>query len=149
MALALVAVAVPLAEPVYWWAMTHRAYFESRRSMISFFFSSRGPIVRGWKEGPRWSTAGWPGSSHVRGISWYIDSGFKAEQIFVRDGKLCMTKWKPDGSVRRQDIGIQAGKDQSQDSPPWLWGVTDQTTPTMPAWMKDDAQWQAALDAQE
>ena len=28
-------------------------------------------------------------------------------------------------------------------------GATDQTEPTMPAWMKDDAKWQAALDAQE
>ena len=34
-------------------------------------------------------------------------------------------------------------------APPWRWGVTDQTEPTMPAWMKDDAKWQAALDAQK
>ena len=26
---------------------------------------------------------------------------------------------------------------------PWLWGVTDQTEPSMPEWMKDDEKWQA------
>ena len=34
-------------------------------------------------------------------------------------------------------------------SPPWLWNVTDQTAPSMPAWMKDDEQWQRVLDAQD
>ena len=38
---------------------------------------------------------------------------------------------------------------QLKTKSPWLWGVTDQTAPSMPAWMKDDKQWQATLDAQE
>ncbi len=33
--------------------------------------------------------------------------------------------------------------------PPWLWGVTDQTEPTMPAWMKDDEKWAKAREGQD
>ena len=52
--------------------------------------------------------------------------------------------WKLDGTVV-----YQRGADgEKRRAPPWLWGVTDQTEPTMPAWMKDDEKWQAALDAQ-
>ncbi len=56
-----------------------------------------------------------------------------------------MTYWLPDGTVtaqRDRELGETL-------EPPWLWGVTDQTEPSAPAWILDDAQWQAALDAQE
>ena len=145
-ALAVIGLGVWRGEALYWWVMTHRFYIESRRSMISSIFSSRGPNMRGWMQVPQWSAEGWPDSNHVRGATWYVDSGFKAEELSVRDSKLCITKWKPDGSVAEQYIGIQAGKDQSQESAPWLWGVTDQTEPTMPAWMKDDKLWAKALE---
>ena len=37
----------------------------------------------------------------------------------------------------------------SKYTAPWWWGVTDQTAPSAPAWILDDKQWHAALDAQE
>ena len=63
------------------------------------------------------------------------------------------TEWHPDGSVRHQrrlffDESGETVREQARESPPWWWGVTDQTEPTMPEWMKDDAKWQEALDSQ-
>ncbi len=60
-----------------------------------------------------------------------------------------MTSWNADGTVNRQAFRSADGLEEERDSPPWLWAVTDQTEPTMPAWMKDDAKWQATLAAQE
>ena len=66
-------------------------------------------------------------------------------------------QWNLDGSIAWQttrgtwpfwQLVFLASHEFTTESP-WLWGVTDQTEPTMPEWMKDDAQWQAALDAQE
>ena len=62
--------------------------------------------------------------------------------------------WTPDGSVLVQsryaydENGVRTGVEVAS-KPPWLWKSVPQTAPTMPAWMKDDAQWQAALDAQD
>ena len=65
--------------------------------------------------------------------------------------------WDFDGKVRHQrwyvdedgEVLLSQEEGRLKFTPPWLWGVTDQTAPTMPAWMKDDAKWQAALDAQK
>ncbi len=65
-------------------------------------------------------------------------------------GEWVETSWRFDGTVERQLLQ-HCGTPLSYElktSPPWLLGVTDQTEPTIPAWMKDDAKWQAALDAQ-
>ena len=74
------------------------------------------------------------------------------ERWFVGGECVRVTKWRTSGSVLIQirlvdDNGESIPKETNR-APPWLWGVTDQTHPTMPAWMKDDEQWQAALDAQ-
>ena len=55
-----------------------------------------------------------------------------------------------DGSVAEQNqaASIDGHPSMHREGPPWLWGVTDQTEPSMPEWMKDDAKWQVALDAQ-
>ena len=139
-ALALVGLGAWRGEALWRWATTSRVYVERHRPFFSFFaFSWGGPKMRGWKQGALWPDSG-------LGLLWYVDSGFKAEEYFIRDGNVYITRWRPDGSVLRQDTGIQAGPDQSQETPPWLWGVTDQTEPTMPEWMNDDEQWAKALE---
>ena len=74
------------------------------------------------------------------------------EGSYESDG-IHETWWRVDGRVLSQSSIDLLPTGQSvaiirRSSPPWLWGVTDQSTPSMPGWMKDDAKWQAALDAQ-
>ena len=53
----------------------------------------------------------------------------------------------PDGTVMRP-LRAPGRVPPDKTYPPWSWNVTDQTQPSMPEWMTDDAKWQAALDAQ-
>ena len=80
---------------------------------------------------------------------WYVDSGFKAEQCFIRNGETRITTWTPAGTVVEQITVIQDGSDQVKESPPWLWGVTDQAKPSIPERLKDDARWRAVLYGQQ
>ena len=98
----------------------------------------RGHEVRGWVSRGRWGEQLYGPTER-----WFLETGCRATQS---DDERHWTEWSVDGSVRQQ---ISFGKGRGKKQPPWLWGVTDQTAPTMPAWMKDDAQWQAALDAQK
>ncbi len=59
--------------------------------------------------------------------------------LYNLDGTVC-------NQLRRLSLGHNL---ELKATPPWLWNVTDQTTPSIPAWMKDDEQWQRALDAQD
>ncbi len=59
------------------------------------------------------------------------------------------TNWSSDGAVVAQAEYRADGTWYISDTPPWLWNVTDQTAPSMPAWMKDDEKWLRALDAQD
>ena len=57
------------------------------------------------------------------------------------------TEWSERGKVVRQYRQPGGARfPLRQTSPPWLWGVTDQSEPTMPAWMKDDEKWAKALE---
>ena len=122
-------VAIPAWQPAWEWATTKRKLVES---------PTPGPEgVRSYHTFGRWS-------GKYLGVSkiWYLDSGFK--YIERLDDGSC-TWWGPDGRIEAQF----APHGSVVSSPPWLWGVTDQTAPSMPAWMKDDEQWQRALDAQD
>ncbi len=86
------------------------------------------------------------------GVSYYVYSGFKANEAEVRRNfRVQGTWWNSDGTVRAQMqwCNPPTGELMWRDSPPWLWNVTDQTAPSMPAWMQDDEKWQRALDAQD
>ncbi len=137
LAVALVGLGVWRGEAVYWWVMTTKPVFEDLNDR-NHTHCKRGFVVR-----YRWSGDLAPGVS----CGWYLANGLKAwEDEWTETGqRIRRTVWQVDGTVWYQDLGLV----NTRRSPPWLWGVTDQTSPTMPDWMKDDAQWQAALDAQE
>ena len=88
-------------------------------------------------------TRRWCGRLHSW-CSWYVENGFMARQgetVFDKKGTLVFhqTEWNRDGSIKQQDIGWYRGItltfDEKPVSPPWLWGVTNQTEPTAP-WIK-------------
>ncbi len=134
-AVALVGLGVWAWEPVYWWVMTERVYQEMQ--------FEDGTVLRGWYHVWRWSE-----TLHGPRVTWYTATGYNAHESLVA-GYGRTSHWASDGAVRFQSHGLETGFLVYTEAPPWLWGVTDQTSPTMPEWMKDDAQWQAALDAQE
>ena len=137
-ALAVIGLGVWAWEPVYWWVMTEPKYYETGGR-------------RGWSRSYRWEHS----ESGSPFCSWFATSGFKAvEGVMVQQRNDDMTYeqltlWQPDGSTYCQASAIDTIHHRENLSPPWWWGVTDQTAPTMPEWMKDDARWQAALDAQK
>ena len=86
---------------------------------------------------------------------WYEDTGMLAYQCDFRNGEgRRETIWAFDGRVASQAKNFIDSWDLFNPSAentesPWWWNATDQTTPSIPAWMKDDVQWQRALDAQD
>ena len=82
----------------------------------------------------------WPNPS----VMWYVENGYRAVELH---GNYRVTCWLADGTVEKQlSRSVHGGEVKKA---PWLWNITDQTTPSMPAWMKDDEKWQRALDAQD
>ena len=73
---------------------------------------------------------------------WWAHNGFLATK-HEYDGEelIRTTHWNADGSMHTEHW--------DEDGDLSIRGVPDQTAPSMPEWMKDDAKWQAALDAQE
>ncbi len=134
-ALAVIALGVWASQPVYWWVMTKRQYYEI------FYMGGR---ERGYQAvWGRWGRQ--PGVAHGWGRSYNVDSGVLRGESYHENGLLLReTSWFHDGEVIHQ-----LDEAKSRWAPPWLWGVTDHTAPSMPEWMKDDELWQAALDAQE
>ena len=127
------------AGPLYWWVMTERVYVER--------VDSEGYRVRGYRGRSRWGDD----DRLPLLVLWYVDTGLMANKS-VHGEQPRATTWRHDGTVNCQlghDRARLRGGPTLWSRPPWLWGVTDQTEPSMPAWMKDDALWQAALDAQE
>ena len=137
LAVALVGLGVWAWEPVYWWVMTERVWEEG--------YGGNGDIVRGWFSRSRWRT----GDRYGPGRNWYVWTGYKATEWFYEtDDITALTCWNPDGTLEFQRRETDE-RGWAYWKPPWRWGVTEQTESTMPEWMKDDAKWQAALDAQE
>ena len=123
--LALVAVSVPLASPVWYWVMTKET---------SILETMDGHEVRGMRAASRWDAKG-PG----RVVSYYTENGFKAFEGEWRRGKafLTLTMWNFDGTVRLQQRDPDEAPRFAKQSPPWWWGVTDQTNPTAPWWKEE------------
>ncbi len=75
----------------------------------------------------RWSD---PPIPHGKAIGFYTQNGFKALEGEFRNGlMISVTIWNFDGTVAHQGV---PGPDKT--SPPWLWGVKDQTQPSAPWW---------------
>ena len=111
-----------------WWLTTKKAFVDLRGQ-------------RGY-----YTVGRWHGQRYGPMEFWWVKSGFKCvEQLYIESGVLGRhTAWRLDGTVE-----LQNGRDGVRKSPPWWWNTTDQTAPSMPAWMKDDEQWQRALDEQD
>ena len=143
-ALAVVGLVVWRGEAVYWWVMTKKELHWGVDELED---------RRGWYRVKRWDE----GQQHGMGITWNSKSGFMASREYWSHGTpVRFTRWRPwDGTVWVQTLCSQDPTregmtiEDERHSPPWLWNVTDQTAPSIPAWMKDDEQWQRALDAQD
>ena len=123
--------------------MTKRVFFEA-------FDEGKEHRVRAYCTGRRWGTYPSFRAYHGRRVGWYVETRFKWVDGFFRNGEQqgVWTAWNPDGTVKGQSRR-SPWEVEVNESPPWWNGATDQTTPSMPAWMKDDEQWQRALDAQD
>ena len=105
--------------------------------------------TRGWQTVRRLD----PSVSHGLTVQYHVSTGFKALQAEYSHGeRMRWTSWHADGRVERQIAAEESRRARGLNlnafvrSPPWLWGVRDQTAPSMPAWMKDDAKWAKALE---
>ena len=79
-------------------------------------------------------------SNPVRQLFWYVETGFRAEDRLIEGGRgVRETRWNLDGTVQSQDPWVDPvdGQRKHKRSPPWLWGVEDQTHPSAP-WWKDE-----------
>ncbi len=73
---------------------------------------------------------------------FYCETGFKAFEQLYEAGRIARTTvWNRNGTVKRQTEVKFDGQIPSvghRGSPPWWWGVTDQTEPTAPWWNEKD-----------
>ncbi len=109
---ALVAVSVPLAEPVWDWAS-----LEKLPSGPEDFGDC---VVRGYDWTNRWT------GEIRRKVRWYEGTGFMALKWSARHGS---TVWARDGS-----LSFQVDDSDLRTDAPWLGVVSDQTRPTAPWW---------------
>ncbi len=148
LAVALVAVAVPLAVPVWWWVSTTRVEMSSHIPGRPLLFRSQ--RISGWRTVKRWSrpdVQGPPSSqadlyySHGKSVAFYSESGFKAwEADCVQGRPIHFTVWSLEGKVLYQDLyEYNSGSRvcQQVSSPPWRWSVGDQMAPSDPQWIAE------------
>ena len=132
-------------EPVYWLLTTEKVYFGYWTPVETATRTSGFEEVRGFFS-VRSSDSG--ELLHGRRVYWYVSSGFVARKEMYRNGaRVRLTEYRPDGTVLRQ---VRPGSDpkraeEHRTSAPWSWGVTGQTKPSMPAWMRDDVAWRRAV----
>ncbi len=85
--------------------------------------------VCGWATVKRWTD---PPVQHGNLVCYIGENGFKAKEEEYKDGDATKgTEWNFDGTVSRQ---IRSPWGRGRTSPPWWWGVKDQTEPTAPWW---------------
>ena len=136
-AVALVGLGVWAWEPVWMWATTRDSLGWGSASWQEPGKEVQRAVVR---------LSIWNGKKHGKTRAWYVESGTLASEGDYRNGSpVSVTHWNNDGTVREQRGWRDGVRLPKRTSPPWLWGVTDQTEPTMPEWMQDDEQWQAAF----
>ena len=121
-----------------------------------------GRTVRGWDTLKRWSDP----PVILSRTAYYTENGFKKSEVQRVDDLYRVTWWNFDGSVDSQTLSlafvpfatldghsvmallaipftpygqVEVGNSVARTiySPPWLWGVTDQTEPTAPWWNKE------------
>ena len=120
LAVAVVAVAVPLAEPAWWWVMPRR---------VPVVINRPSP-VRGFRTVKRSS----PGEQHGLTRLWFLQSGLMESETWYEAGLwVRMTEWGIDGAVTRQCATTGADVEKRFE-PPWWWNAQPQTHPTAPWW---------------
>jgi len=130
LAMAVIVLGVSAWEPV-WMFVTTTTEFVSKTTAGPFPSPITSPVanltffeVRGWVIRDRW------GDKEVRStVFWYVATGFKLSETTDRG----ITYWNPDGTVRCQ-FPLDTGYGKTSTSPPWLWGVIDQSEPNAPWW---------------
>ena len=149
--LGVVGVGVFAWEPLYWWVITETVPLTVVRPLSTW---NEGHRVRGRVQVRRGTHM-----LHGRFVTYFLETGLKSAEAEWRNDMLWRaTSWNLDGKVKHQGWNRQLENNpdladnttaEYKLSPPWWWNATDQTAPSMPAWMKDDEQWQRALDAQD
>ncbi len=121
-ALGLVTVAVPLAGPVWEWAMLKQVERESGDE-----------DARTYETVSRWT--GRPPKDAELITSYYVRSGFRkmVMQHTLGEDYVRHTQWNADGTVMSQSRLVgHATVIEEIRTPPWWWDVSDQTEPTAP-----------------
>ncbi len=157
LAVALVGLGVWAWEPLWMWVMTKTVLVEHLPSVDRVQTLDRAEKWVSYARRGTYSVERWIGGFHGWYRVWFTETGKLAcEMYFRHHWPVRRTVWWFDGTVAEQTrpIGVPNESDDSvaletKTEAPWWWNATDQTEPSMPEWMKDDAKWQAALDAQE
>lgn len=144
--LAVAGLSVFVGRPLYQWAITQRLLVETRtfspaREEFPLYEDA---VSRGFKTVARRA----PHDQHGIEKVWFVGSGFLASESWFENGdRIRHTQWRVDGSVLHQTGPgpVESGFLRRRVEPPWLWNVTDQRTPSIPAWMRDEERWRAAL----
>ena len=121
--------------PLWRWVMLKRVPFET---LLPTSFEGHERV--GWVTVKRWSSLETERFKqpifHGPAVLYYRENGFKAAEGEAKNGVFIRTTlWDIDGTVRIQDESDEQGMPiEGRASPPWHWGVTDQTEPTAPWW---------------
>ncbi len=135
MALAVLAGGLAAWEPLWEWATTKEIRVQDSFSDEEMNVLD-GP-VRGWVRVKRGSH-----ERHGGLLAYYVATGRKAiDGEFRKHTGLRQTIWNGDGTVKRQLRNIDDQDNwiwlETKESPPWWWGVKDQTSPSDPQWIAD------------
>ena len=152
MVVALVAVVGSLAGPAWVWLTTKRVsltdlpgfslqrWLERDRlphRVPADFVSWNEQFVRGFFTVKRWQPSPiYHGTCRV----WFVNTGYLFLEAEYEDG-VCLrrTRYLPDGRVASQSLNHSKTPltEEARDSPPWWWGVRDQTSPSDPQWIAE------------
>ncbi len=90
---------------------------------------SGAPPTRGWKTVKRWTD---PPVPHGKIVHYYVQTGMKFFEGESLPGSIAsyLTLWNLDGTVKLQLNSLT----EKKTTPPWWWGVKDQTKPSAPWW---------------
>ena len=108
--------------PLWRWVMLER---------VPLHFTLGNDHLVGWQSVKRWGENA--GELHGR-VLWYKSGGLKAVEAEDSDEYLTVTGWYKDGAVEFQMRGHLPDDVETRTSPPWLWGVKNQTEPSAPSW---------------